>query len=185
MKSVVAVLLLSLSPAWPQSTKQVALSKAAVPQVKQYKIAPQTFRDLEKRFDSRLEGLVPDPDDPVELLGNARGVYVEGCGIVFTAEVSLVKILELNPFRREIPKELADRVHGRRVQRLPLLKKAMDEMLHAMAMTFVQIPNDQQIVLAVRLLYGSWESTAGMPAQIMMRATRAGVQTGDITTEEQ
>ena len=27
------------------------------------------------------------------------------------------------------------------------------------------------------------KSTAGMPAQIMMRATRAGVQTGDITVE--
>src|SRR5690349_16170414 len=131
----------------------------------------------------RLKTLVPDADDPVELLGNTRGVYVPGCGIVFTAEVSLVTTPELNPFRREIPKELADRVHKRRVERLPLLEKAMDEMLHAMAMTFVQVPNDQKVVLAVRLLYGSWESTGGMPSQIMLRSTRAGVQTGQITKE--
>ncbi|HTP87899.1 MAG TPA: hypothetical protein VMH28_34985 [Candidatus Acidoferrales bacterium] len=179
-----ALLLAALVAAWPQ-TAQVALNKGTVPQVLQLKIAPQTFRDLEKRFDGRLESLVPDPDDPVELLGNTRGLYVEGCGVVFTAEVSLVKILELNPFRREIPKELADRIHNRRVERLPVLERAMDEMLHAMAMTFVQIPPSQRVVLAVRLLYSSWENTSGMPSQVMMTATRAGVQTRDIKVEIQ
>jgi hypothetical protein len=52
-------------------------------------------------------------------------------------------------------------------------------------MTLIQIPSDQQIVLAVRLLYGSWESTAGMPAQIMVSATRAGVQINDIKWDVQ
>ena len=61
----------------------------------------------------------------------------------------------------------------------------MDDMLHSMARTFIQIPNDEQVVLAVRLLYGSWENTVGMPAQIMLRATRAGVQTRDIIKEKQ
>jgi len=182
---IAALLLAALTPAWSQATAQVALNKGTAPQAAQLKIAPQTFRDLEKRFDSRMENLVPDPDDPAELLGNTRGVYVEDCGVVFTAEVSLVRILELNPFRREIPKELAERIHNRRVERLPLLEKAMDEMLHAMAMTFVQIPGNQRVVLAVRLLYSSWESTAGMPSQIMMTATRAGVQTRDIKVEIQ
>ena len=51
--------------------------------------------------------------------------------------------------------------------------------------SFIQIPNDQHVVLAVRLLYGSWENTVGMPAQIMLRATRAGVQTKDIVEEIQ
>jgi hypothetical protein len=59
----------------------------------------------------------------------------------------------------------------------------MDEMLHNMAMTYMTVPPDQQMVVAVRLYYASWEKTDGMPAQIMMRATRAGVQTGDITVE--
>jgi hypothetical protein len=179
------MLLLSLGAAWAQPAKQVALTKSSVSVVKDFKIAPQTFRELEQRFDMRLRTLVPDADDPVELLGNTRGVYVPGCGIVFTVEVSLVTTPELNPFRREIPKELADRVHKRRVERFPLLEKAMDEMLHAMAMTFMTVPGDQKVVLAVRLLYGSWESTAGMPAQIMLRSTRAGVQLGEITKEVQ
>jgi hypothetical protein len=167
----------------PQQAQRVALNKPTIAQIRQLKIAPQSFRDLEKRFDTRLESLSPDPNEPVDLLGETRGIYVEGCGVIFTAAVSLVKAPELSPFLREVPKERADHIHKLRVDRLPLLKKAMDEMLHNMAMTYITVPPDQQIVVAVRLYYASWESTAGMPAQIMMRATRAGVQTGDITVE--
>jgi hypothetical protein len=181
-----ALLLLAGGAIWaqpPQPADQVALSKRSVPPGRQFKIAPQTFRELEKRFDARLDSLSPEPNEPADLLGETRGVYLEGCGVIFTAAVSLVKAPELSPFLKEIPKERADHIHKLRVDRLPLLKKAMDEMLHSMAMTFMQMPSDQQVVLAVRLLYSSWESTAGMPAQVMMRATRAGVQTGEITVE--
>lgn len=181
-----SLLFLAACAAWaqtPQPTRQVALSKPSIQPVRQLKIAPQTFRDLEKRFDARLEALSPDPNEPADLLGETRGIYIEGCGVVFTAAVSLVKAPELSPFLREVPKERAEHIHKLRVERMPLLKKAMDEMLHNMAMTYMTVPPDQQMVLAVRLYYASWESTAGMPAQIMMRATRAGVQTGDITVE--
>jgi hypothetical protein len=180
-----ALLLLTAASAAGQPAKSVALSKPTVPAVKQYRIAPQTFRDLEKRFDTRLETLVPNANEPVDVLGPTRGVYVDGCCIVFTTVVNLVRAQELSPFLREIPQQLADQVHQRRMERLPLLEKAMDEMLHAMAMTFIQVPSDQRVVLAVRLYYASWEDTTGMPAQIMMRATRAGVQLNEITKEVQ
>ena len=180
-----AILLLALAPAWTQTTKTVALSNPSVPKARQFKIAPQTFRDLERRFDAQLEGLVQDPNAPVDVLGPTRGIYIDNFGVVFTAEVSLVKTPELTPFLKEISKSMADRIHQQRVDRLPLLETAMQDMLHSMARTFLQIPNDQQVVLAVRLLYGSWENTAGMPAQIMLRATRAGVQVGEITEDKQ
>jgi hypothetical protein len=182
-----AAFLLGLCSLWAQPSQtanKVALNKPAAPSI-QFRIAPQTFRDLEKRFDRQLATLVPDANNPVDVLGTTRGVYVEGCGVVFTAEVSLVTTPELMPFRLEIPKELAERVHKNRVERLPLLRKAMDEMLDAMARTFVTMPGDQKVVLAVRLLYGSWESTVGMPAQVMMSATRAGVQAGEIKWDVQ
>ncbi len=179
-----AILCLALT-AWAQPGKKPPLGIPSMPKVKQYRIAPQSFRDLERRFDSMLEGMVQNANEPVDVLGPTRGIYIENVGIVFTAEVSLVKTPELNPFLREIPKSMADRIHQRRVEREPLLETTMDEMLHAMARTFIQIPNDQQVILSVRLLYGSWENTVGMPAQIMLRATRAGVQTGDIVKEKQ
>ena len=185
MRTLPAILLLVACSAPAQPAKSVAMSTPTVPAVKQYKIAPQTFRDLEKRFDLRLETLVSNANEPVDVLGPTRGLYVDDCCVVFTAMVNLVRAQELNPFLREIPKDLADRVHARRVERLPLLRKAMDEMLQAMAMTFVQIPNDQRVVLAVRLYYASWEDTTGMPAQIMIQATRAGVQLNKITEDVQ
>jgi hypothetical protein len=182
-----AVFLLALSPIWaqPQITKSAVLKTTTPPNQKAFKIAPQTFRDLERRFDGRLATLAPEVNEPTDLLGNTRGLYVEGCGVIFTAELSLVKTPELSPFLHEIPKEMADRVHKRRLERLPLLKTVMKEMLDVMARTFLQIPNDQQVVLAVRLYYSTWESSAGMPAQVMVRATRAGAQLGEIVEEVQ
>ena len=156
--------------AWGQAPKTVALNKAATVPARAYKIAPQTFRDLEKRFDARLETLVPDVNAPVEVLGFTRGLYVEDCGVVFTAEVSLVRAPGISPFQQEIPKQIADRIHALRVERLPVLKTAMREMLDNMARTFMQVPPGQKVVLAVRLLYASWENTAGMPSQVMMSA---------------
>jgi len=183
-----ALLVAALAPLWAQApaTRQAAMKTPAAENRRvAFRIAPQTFRDLERRFDSRLATLSPDPNEPSDLLGTTRGIYVDGCGVVFTAEVSLVRSPELSPFLHEIPKEVAERVHKRRLERMPLLETAMDEMLHAMARTFITIPPDQKLVLAVRLQYATWESTAGMPAQVMLTATRAGVQAGEIVKEVQ
>ena len=79
---------------------------------------------------------------------------------------------------------MAARVHKLRVERLPLLKAAMLEMMRNMAAAFTQLPASQQMVLVVRLYYGPWEDTTGMPAQVMMRADRAAAAAGKIETEE-
>jgi len=182
----VAAALLAVCLASAQTTKPVVMSKGSTVPQKAFKIAPQTFRDLERRFDGRLESLVPDLNEPVDLLGETRGIYVEGYGIVFTAVVSLVKAPELNPFLREVPKARADHIHQLRIDRLPLLKAAMKEMMHNMAMTFaIQVPPDQKLMLEVRLKYATWENTVGMPAHIVMTATRGGVQLDEIQEEIQ
>lgn len=168
-----------------QTAKPVVLSKQVAGPAKTVRIAPQTFRDLERRFDGRLEGLVPDVNEPADLLGETRGIYVDGYGVVFTAVVSLVKTPELSPFLKEIPKDRAEHIRKLRLDRLPILKAAMHEMLNAMAMTFMQIPSDQKMVLVVRLYYPTWESTVGMPAEVRLTATRAGVQTGEIQEDVQ
>ena len=80
---------------------------------------------------------------------------------------------------------MAARVHKLRVERMPLLKAAMKEMMAIIAASFIQIPASQQVVLAVRLYYGSWEDSTGMPAQIIMKADRTSALAGDIKVEEQ
>jgi hypothetical protein len=192
---IAALLALALASASPQIAAQIAprpvraASNTAVPPnlpnpVKAMKIAPQTFIDLEKGFDNRL-ATTGGPNDPIDLLGATRGLYLDGYGAVFTTELSLIITPHANPFRQQISKEEAAGVHQRKLARLPLLKQAMAEMIRNSAKTLVQIPDNQQIVLAVRLLYLPWEDTTGLPAQVLMSATRGGVLNGDVKTEDQ
>jgi hypothetical protein len=53
-----------------------------------------------------------------------------------------------------------------------------------MAAAGAQLPAAQQMVLSVRLYYGTWENTTGMPAEVVMRATRANAAAGVVETEE-
>jgi hypothetical protein len=179
MKPACALLLLSLVPAWCQVAKPAALASANLPAPRAARIPPQTITDLERAFNNRLLTMA-GVDDPVDLLGDTRGVQLDDYGVVFTTEVSLVRTPGISPFRKQIPPELAAHVHQLRVERMPLLKAAMTEMLRNMATAFVQI---QQLVLVVRLYYGTWENTAGMPAQVIMRSDRASAA-GKFDTEE-
>jgi hypothetical protein len=151
---------------------------------KAMKIAPQTFRELERHLDTQL-AVIGGPSDPIDLLGTTRGLYLDGYGGVFTTEVSLILTPQINPFHQQITKEEAARVHQRKLARLPQLKQAMADMMKTSAMTLTQIPDSQQIVLAVRLLYLPWEDTTGLPAQVQMSASRREVLNGQIKTEEQ
>jgi len=148
------------------------------------KIAPQSFTELEKQFDTKL-ATTGAPNDPIDLLGATRGLYLDGYGAVFTTEASLIVTPTVNPFRQQIGKEEAARVHQRKLARLPVLRQIMTEMMKTSAMALIQIPDNQQIVVAVRLLYLPWEDTTGLPAEVLMSASRRGVLNGEIKTEEQ
>jgi hypothetical protein len=183
VKTGVAILLLSLTPAWCQLAKPAALTSSNLPAPKAARIPLDTIRDLERAFNNRLSGM-GGADQPTELMGDTRGVQLEDYGVVFTTEVSLVVTPGLMPGRPKIPPEMAARVKVQRVARLPLLKAAMRTMMDSMAAAFTQIPPSQQLVLVVRLYYGAWEDTTGMPAQVIMRASREAVAAAKVETEE-
>jgi hypothetical protein len=148
------------------------------------RIALATFSELEKRFDGKISSL-GGVNQPMDLLGTTRGIYLDGYGAVFTSELSLIITPDINPFRPTITDKLKTQVHQEKVARVPLLKEAMKEMLRAAAMTLIQVPEDQQIVLAVRLDYLKWEDTMGLPGLIVMKADRKAALAGDFQTEEQ
>src|SRR5437868_758669 len=133
MRFLPAVLLLAALPARAQDAKPVSIGGAPAlrPGIK---IAQGTFTGLEKYFNQRVETLF-GADDPADLLGNTRGVYLDGYGAVFTTEASLVVTPAPNPFRPPISKELADGVRKRKTDRLPILKAAMKDMMRKMATT--------------------------------------------------
>jgi len=135
------------------------------PRVSRAAISP-----MEKTFDRRLEGW--NVDEPVMLLGTTRGVYLEGYGVVFTAEMNLLPGGTMSPFQQTIRPEQKLRVHQKKLARLPQLREQMKEMLVDSAKSLDTVPMDERIVVGVTLFHFSWEDVSGMPAQIVMQAQR-------------
>lgn len=131
----------------------------------------EVFQRLERDFDYSLK--TADANTPLDLLGATRGLYVQGYGAVFTTEVDLAWN-NLNPmFVRVITPEYTIDRHARKMKNLDVLKKQMQTMVTNMSKT-LDLPPGDHLVLAVRLLYLSWEDRTGLPDQIMMTADRRG-----------
>jgi hypothetical protein len=138
---------------------------------------------IEKRIDARLGR--PAQEEPYDLLGNTRAVYLEGFGVVFTTEVGLLLIPPITPFNPDFSKEEIQTIHQRKAAKLPLLKQAMREMLAAAAASLPALPADEQIAVSVTLFYFKWEDRSGLPSQILMQATKkslAGKPVNDALT---
>jgi hypothetical protein len=135
---------------------------------------------LEVSFDRRVAS--PDQQDPYMLLGNTRGLYLEGYGAVFSTEVSLVAAPRISPFQPEITKDDVQKVNQRKLKKLPLLRQAMRQMLAESAARLDGLRPDEQIVLGVTLFCYSWENRTGLPAQIVMQASKSSL-TGKSTDE--
>ena len=142
-----------------------------------------TFSSIERTFDSRFSS-IGTVNDPLDLLGATRGIYLEGYGAVFTTELSLIVSPTINPFRQTISKELAEQVHQRKLARLPALKKAMQDLMRTAADTLKLIPDNQLIVVAVRLDYVNYEDTTGLPGLIVMKSERRQALAGVIQQED-
>ncbi|SRR5579871_739650 len=149
----------------PSLLLAVVIAFAAVPRVSR-----EALHAMEASFDKRV--LTPNAQDTFELLGNTRGVYLEGYGAVFTAEVNLLLSANVSPFQTTMPKDYIVKLHQRKLARVALLKKNMQEEMVSMASSLDTVPANERIALGVRLLYHSWEDTSGLPSQILMQAER-------------
>ena len=124
---------------------------------------------MEKSIDRRLEAVV---ESPFLLLGMTRGVYLEGYGAVFTAEVNLASGPSISPFRPKVTKDDTVKLRLNNLGRLPALKSAMREMLVAAAGSLDTVPAEERLVVGVSLFCFSWEDSSGLPSQIVMQAPR-------------
>jgi len=177
-----AVLVLALAPAWAQLAKPVVVSSAAgAPKVQGVSLASLAF--LEKAFDNRLTSY--NLNDPIDLLGGTRGLYLDGYGAVFTTELSLIVTPGISPFHQTITEPEKVLVHQRKVARLPALRQLMTDMVKSSAQQLTLVPDNEQVVLAVKLLYLPWERTDGLPGMIVMKASRRAAAAGQIQTESQ
>jgi hypothetical protein len=126
---------------------------------------------VEKSIDKRLfDGL--NPADPADLMGNTRGVYMPGFGVVLTAEIALVKLPGPSPFHQTASQDERTKAHARKLQALPKLREAMKAMLIAAGAELRSVPLNENIVVGVTLFNYFWEDSTGLPAQIVMQASR-------------
>ncbi|MFB3828790.1 MAG: hypothetical protein ACE15B_18620 [Bryobacteraceae bacterium] len=125
---------------------------------------------VEEGFNERVKKI--SLEDPMEVLSSAQGVYLQGYGAVFTAQVDLIVTPTLNPFRQTISPQEVERVRQRKLARLATVVAAMKETMAAAARQLETVPAKEQIVLAVSLFYSRWEDRNGLPGQIVMKAER-------------
>lgn len=97
------------------------------------RITRAALSGLEKNFDGRFQRA--NVTDPFDVLGTTRAVYLDGYGAVFSAELNLIVTPNLNPFHQFFTTAEKARIHERKLQRLPLLKQNMREMLIASAVS--------------------------------------------------
>jgi len=143
----------------------------------------QAMAGMEKELDSRIA--MANTADRMLLLGNARLLYLPGFGAVITQELSLVATPVIYPFHPVITPEEKVKVHERKIQQLPVLKKTMREMWAAAASSLADVPPTEQVVLAIKLLYQPWENTSGLPAQLVIRGARNPAAADALPIEEQ
>jgi hypothetical protein len=115
----------------------------------------------EKGLDATLQRFTSD--NTRTLIGLSRGVYLDGVGVVLTAEVILVNapvgIMHPLPTKEEIVQ-----MHKTKIARVPELKKVLKDALVAAA--------DEQIVIAVNVPRFTFEDATGVPVQITVQATK-------------
>jgi len=104
----------------------------AVPVVRRTSLA-----SLETFFERTLRGA------DMEILALPRGVYLEGYGAVFTADVNLTYVPTPNPFRLTIEKPEIDRIYQKKLALLPVLRDRMQQVLLEAGSTLVTVPKSR------------------------------------------
>ena len=147
------------------------------------KIPLRALYPLERASDDKLR-TIGEPNT-MDVLGATRGVYLDGYGAVFTSEISLATGPALYAFHQTITPQEKAGTHQKMVQRLPVLRTVAKEMVRSLAASLPGIPDNQQIVLAVRLDYTSWEDTSGLPGLLMVKADRKSAMAGNVVMQEE
>ncbi|MEP6538037.1 MAG: hypothetical protein ABJF23_22045 [Bryobacteraceae bacterium] len=134
------------------------------------RVSRVSVRAMEDSIDSKVTGL--QIDDPFQMVGGTRGMYINGYGVVFASEMDLVANTLVSPFRPQVTKEDLTRLRHKKEQRIVILRQVMRKMLMSTAASLDGVPPNEQVVLGITLHYYPWEDAAGLPRQIVMLAPR-------------
>ena len=119
----------------------------------------------EKQFDAMVQKQWID--DPYVLLGNTRAIYVDGFGVVLTAEINLSTGPTVGPFSPTISKESIAKHRDKKLQRLPQLKELIRKGTDTARTWFPGLAATDNLVVGVTVLKYQWEDATGIPSQLV------------------
>lgn len=139
------------------------------------KIDRVAFMKVSNSVDDRFKTLWPDY--PAELVGVTHTVYIRGYGAVITGELNVAPSSGITPFHQIITKNDKESAHQKKVQRMPEVRSAMQALLVQSAAELRDVPDNEEIAIAVSLFYWVWEDKSGLPDQVVMHATKKALAT--------
>ena len=138
--------------------------------VERPKVTRADVANMEKAVNDQITRMFPD--EPWVLLGFARGFYINGVGVVFSADINLASAPALTPVTPNPRKEVLVAQHEKKQKRLPVLRETMYTIVRYLSTTATSLPEDEQVVLCVSLMRSPWEIGNDIPAQIVMHVQR-------------
>jgi hypothetical protein len=127
------------------------------------RVSRATLAAMEKSLDGRISRLWDD--NAYLLIGPTRGVYLDGYGAVFTAEVNLVA----NPvslMNANLSKDAIAKYRQKKLDRIPVLKKTLREALVSTASSLDTVPPEESITIVAFVDHFPWEDMSGLPSQV-------------------
>lgn len=139
------------------------------------KIDREAFAKVSLSVDNKFKTLWPE--FPADLVGVTHTVYIRGYGAVITGEVNLAPSAGVTPFHQTITKQDVASAHQKKVQRMPELRTAMQALLVESAAQLRDVPDNEEVAIAVALFYWHWEDRSGLPDQVVMHAPKKALAT--------
>jgi hypothetical protein len=133
------------------------------------RVSRPVLRAMEMSLDDRLGKMWAD--NPLAVVGHTRAVYLDGYGAVFTVELSLAYD-GISLMHNTLNAQDKAAVVKKKSERLPQLKKAMEEALVDSAASLDPLPSAEQVVIEVILDRYDWEDKPSYPAELIFQGTR-------------
>ena len=130
-------------------------------------VSLNSLRAVEASINDRVRSNI---NDPYDLLGPARGTYLEGYGAVFTVEMNLVvsSPLTVSPFSSAPSEAAIKALHDRKSHKLEGLKESMRTLMLSASRQLTGLPGDAKIVLEAFLFNYRWENSRGLAKRIVL-----------------
>ena len=152
-------------PGWPTRTLLLVAVAAVCFGATESRVPRREILGVEGSINNKFRSNVADP---YNLLGDARGTYLEYYGAVFTFEVELIYVSAPSPFKPTISPAEIQMIHDRKQKKMADLRQAMYSQMASAATMLDSLPPNQQISMEAILWYYSWENSRDLPKRLFM-----------------